>query len=53
MLSRRRYEDIFPNTPCVRCRQLESKTRAVMLSVVHFPVLGFTAAGVAPFFQDA
>ena len=47
MLSRHRYKDILPNTPCVRCRRLESTIRAVMLSVVHFPHLGFTSASVA------
>ena len=28
------------NTPCVRSRRLESTIRAVMLSVVHFPLSG-------------
>ena len=48
MLSRRRYKDILPDTPCVRCRRLESTIRAVMLSGVHFTHLGFTSACVAP-----
>ena len=48
MLSRRRFTRIPPNTPCVRSRRLVFKIRAVMLSVVHFPHLGFTCAGVAP-----
>ena len=38
----------FQNTPCVKCRRLESKIRAVMFSVEHFARLGFTSAGVAP-----
>ena len=48
MLSHHQYIDIFLNTPCVKCRQLESKIRAVMLSEVRFPHLGFKSAGVAP-----
>ena len=43
MLSHHQYIDIFPNTPWVKCRRLESKIRAVMLSVVHVPHLGFTS----------
>ena len=48
MISRRRFLAILPSTPCVKCRQLESKIRAVMLSEVLSPHLGFTSAGVAP-----
>ena len=48
MLSHHRFLDIFPNTPCVKCRRLESQIRAVMLSEVHFPHHGFNSAGVAP-----
>ena len=32
---------IPPSTPCLRCRRLESTTRAVILSVVHFSPSGF------------
>ena len=48
MLSHHRYIDICPSTPCVRCLRLDSKIRAVILSVVRFPHLGLTSAGVAP-----
>ena len=48
MLSHHPFLDNFPNTPCVKCLWLASKIRAVMLSVVHFPHLGFPSAGVAP-----
>ena len=48
MLSRRQKKDILPSTPCVRCRRLDSKIRTVFLSVVRFPHLGPTSAGVAP-----
>ena len=37
MLSHHRYIDISPSTPCARCRRLDSKIRAVILSVVRFP----------------
>ena len=48
MLSHHRYIEISPSAPCVRCRRLDSKIRAVILSVVRFPHLGPTSAGVAP-----
>ena len=48
MLSRRLSKDTLPNTPCVKCRRLESKIRAVMLSGVPFPLPGCASAGVAP-----
>ena len=41
MLSHHRYIDIFPITPSVKCRWLESKIRAVMLAEVNLPRLGF------------
>ena len=46
MVSRRRYKDTLPSTPCVRCRRLESTVRAAMLSGVHSSHLGFTSACV-------
>ena len=48
MLSHHRYVAFFPNPPWEKCRRLESKIRAVMLSVLHFPHLGSTSSGVAP-----
>ena len=48
MLSRRPCKDILPNALGVRCRWLEYKIRAVMLSGVRFRHLGFTSACVAP-----
>ena len=48
MLSHHLYIDILPKTPCVKCRRLDAKIRAVFLSVVRFPLLGPTSTGVAP-----
>ena len=48
MMSRRRFQDILPSTPCSRCRRLDSTIRAVLLSGVLSPHLGFTSACVAP-----
>ena len=45
---RRRHKDILPSAHCSRCRRLDSTMRAVLLSQVLFPHLGFTSAGVAP-----
>ena len=47
-MSRRRYKDILPSTPRLRCRWLDSTIRAVLLSVVLSSHLGFTSVGVAP-----
>ena len=38
----------FSSYALVKCRQLESRIRAVMLCEVNFPHLGFINAGVAP-----
>ena len=43
-----RSTDIFPSTPCVKSRRLQSRIFALILSKVHFPLLGFKSAGVAP-----
>ena len=48
MLSHHRKMDISLSTPSVKCHRLDSKIRAVILSVVRFPHLGPTSAGVAP-----
>ena len=47
-MSRRRYKDILPSTPRLRCRWLDSTIRAVLLSVVLSSHLSFTSLGVAP-----
>ena len=47
-LNHHRSTHIFHDTPCVKCRRLESKIRASMLSEVHLPHFGFKSAGVAP-----
>ena len=39
-MSRRPHTAIPPSTPCSRCRWLESKIRAVVLSETHFPFSG-------------
>ena len=39
-MSRRRPTAIPPSTPCLRCRRLEFKIRAVVLSVTHLPLTG-------------
>ena len=48
MMSRRRFQDILPSTPCSRCRRLDSTIRAVLLPGYFLSHLGFTSAGVAP-----
>ena len=48
MLCHHRSTDIFPFSPCVKCRRSESRICAFILSKVHFPHLGFESAGVAP-----
>ena len=54
MLSHHRYLDICPRpTPCVRCLRLDSKIRAVIPSVVRFPHLGLTSAGVPPLLRPS
>ena len=47
-LNHHRSTDISRDTPCVKCRRLESKMRAFVLSKVHVTHLGFEDAGVAP-----
>ena len=42
------YRCIFPHTLCVKCRWLESTIRALLLSKMHFPNLGFKSVGVGP-----
>ena len=47
-VSRCQSKNILPSTPCLRCRQLDSTVRAVLIYGVLSPCLGFTSAGVAP-----
>ena len=47
-LNHHRSTDILRDTPCVKCRRLESKMRAFVLSEVNVTRLGFEDAGVAP-----
>ena len=47
---------IPPSTPCVRCRRLESKTRAIVLSETHFPLTGIQkccCGAIATMFSQA
>ena len=55
-MTRRRHTAILPSTPCSRCRRLESKIRAVVLSVVHFPLSGIqkcSCGTIATMFSQA
>ena len=47
-LNHHRSTDTLRDTPCVKCRRLESKMLAFVLSKVNVTRLGFEDAGVAP-----
>ena len=47
-LNHHRSTDILRDTPCIKCRRVESKMRAFVLSEVNITRLGFEDAGVAP-----